>query len=195
MVSSVAIPKLSLCVRGATVPHVCLLLYCERDRIQWVWTITDEWLGSEIDARVTVYATPISAREKWSGVNWYFPKYFCMMRLVDIYHIIVALVVRQSINFIEIFQFKVTKQPKWSKRIDEILLKWEIHSFKIIHNTGMTGLDDYEIYALYMDVCGLVCAINHSWVKPIWFRPWRNLPTWHINWDSPVTNWVSHDRE
>ena len=158
MVSSVAIPKLSLCVRGATVPHVCLLLYCDRDRIQWVWTITDEWLGSETDARVTVYATPISAREKWSGVNWYFPKNFCMKRLVDIYHIIVALVV-------------------------------------IIHNTGMTGLDDYEIYALYMDVCGLVCAINHSWVKPIWFRPWRNLPTWHINWDSPVTNWVSHDRE
>ena len=69
--SNVLIFVISLCVRGATVPHVCLLLYCDRNRIQWAWAIAGEWFDSTTAARVAVYATTISARKWWSGVFWY----------------------------------------------------------------------------------------------------------------------------
>ena len=51
----------------ATVPIVCLLINCGRDRIQWVWSIIGEWRSSATAARMTVYATTISARGRWSG--------------------------------------------------------------------------------------------------------------------------------
>ena len=49
----------------------CLLLYCERNRIQWAWEIAGVWLGSAAAVKVTVYDSTISARGRWSSVCWY----------------------------------------------------------------------------------------------------------------------------
>ena len=50
-------------VREATVPHVCLHLYCDRHRSQRMWTTTGVWHSSTTAARVTAYAATIPAWE------------------------------------------------------------------------------------------------------------------------------------
>ena len=62
--------QLSLRGYRATVSHVCLLIYSDRDGIQWAWAINGEWHSPASIVRFTIYATTISARGRLSGVCW-----------------------------------------------------------------------------------------------------------------------------